>query len=211
MLALLGLGLLVFTRKRVSFDADWMWPVPPILVGGVRYNPVITDGWGVRSGGVTHPGVDIVYPRRSPSDLAQRFPVGTPNGGRTWFAPGPPGAKTPVPVLAARAGKVWSVEKTARGWAVVIDHGNPFATFYQHLEDVDLPRHKSGKNLATGAETRIAMGQRIGVMGFSPQDAERVRHLHFEVWHSGSADAAIDPEAAMSSWSLAQPFTVENG
>lgn len=199
MLAMLALGVLVFTRKRVTWGDGWMWPVPPILVGGVRYNPIVSDGWGMRSRGVQHTGLDIVYARRSRTDLVQRFPPGTPNGGASWFAPGPPGAKAPVPVLAARGGRIWEVKKTSRGWSVVLDHSKPFATFYQHLESVLVPNLRGQS---------VVAGQPLGFMGWSPEDAERVRHLHFEVHHEGSFDAAVDPQAAMASWSLAQPFDI---
>ncbi len=198
---MLALGVLVFTRKRVTWGDGWMWPVPPIVVGGVRFNPVISSGFGWR-GSQQHPGADIVFSRRTPQDLIAQYPSGTPNGGRGWFAP--PG----VPIVAARAGKVWSVAKTSKGWAVVLDHSKPFTTFYTHMEGVALPLHASGKNVNTGTATHVEAGQVIGFMGWSPEDAERVRHLHFEVWHGGAADSAVDAATAMREWAHAQPFKV---
>jgi len=107
-------------------------------------------------------GVDIMYKGRTEGFYA---PVGTP-------------------ITAAKSGKVWSVDHTRRGWAVVIDHGPPFATFYQHLEDVEPWLRK---------DAAVTAGHRMGVMGADPTDPERIRHLHFEVWWKGAEGSAVDP------------------
>lgn len=191
---LLALGVLVLTRKRVEWGDGWVWPLASVSVRGRVYRPVVTDGFTSRRGSRLHGGVDIAFRRRAPGDLVDLFPVGTPSGGKSWFAP------ERVPVLAARAGKVWSVEKTPRGWAVVLDHSKPFATFYTHLETPALPLHRNGVNINTGQPTHVQAGDPLGFMGYDPQDPERVRHLHFAVWHGGADDNAIDPELAMQSW-----------
>jgi murein DD-endopeptidase MepM/ murein hydrolase activator NlpD len=96
-----------------------------------------------------------------------------------------------TPVVAARAGRVWSTGHTARGWNVVLDHGAPWATFYQHLADE--PVVKAGDV--------VTAGQRLGFMGVDPTDAAGVRHLHFAVWYKGNGDSAsVDPGAAMQGW-----------
>lgn len=194
---LLALGVLVLTRKRVEWGDGWVWPLASVRVRGHVYRPVVTDGFTSRRGDRLHGGVDIVFARRSPSDLADLFPVGTPGGGRTWFAP------ERVPVLAARAGRVWSVKKTARGWAVTLDHSKPFATFYTHLETPALPLHSGGVNVNTGQPTHVKAGDVLGFMGYDPTDSERVRHLHFAVWHGGTDDASVDPADAMKRWPYA--------
>jgi murein DD-endopeptidase MepM/ murein hydrolase activator NlpD len=86
---------------------------------------------------------------------------------------------------------VWSTGHTSRGWNVVLDHGPPFATFYQHLLEQPLVR----------AGELVQAGQQIGVMGADPTDRQGLRHLHFAVWYKGHGDtASVDPESAMASW-----------
>lgn len=186
MLMLLGLGLLVLSRRRVDFGDGWVWPVPRISVRGRVYAPTITDGFGSRRGDEPHAGLDIAFARRGVTDLVDMFPPGTPNGGRTWFAP------PHVPIVAARAGKVWSIDKTARGWAIVLDHAQPFSTFYTHLETPN-PLLKKG--------SVVNAGDPLGFMGFDPTDNERVRHLHFAVRHGPAGNhEPVDSQQAMKTW-----------
>ena len=136
--------------------------------------PVVSQEF--RGGGpAPHYGVDLMYGRPG-----------------AYFVPD--GA---VPVLAARAGALWSVHQTARGWGIVIDHGafGPFATYYQHLESV-------APNIAAAPKgTPIAAGTPLGVMGSDPTDGGHVRHLHFAVWYQGFGDSAsVDPADAMAGW-----------
>lgn len=193
-LALLG-GVLLLRRSVPWGDPiSWLWPLPAVrLPDGAAYPPVISDGIGTaRPGGRTHAGVDVCYRRRSSTDLLAEFPVGKPGGSRRHFAP--PG----VPVLAARDGVVWSVQRTARGIMVVVDHGRPWATMYQHLASSALPAHARGVATSTGQPTRVRRGDVLGVMGADPvQGAGAFRHLHFEVWHEGDP---VDPAGAMASW-----------
>ncbi len=171
--------------ERVA--GDWVWPVP----SWNGRTPVISDGYGsVRPSGLRHEGVDIMY-RRTPSDP---FPVGTPNGTKGFVMP------DGVPVLAARDGVVWSAMKTPRGYAVVIDHGKPYATFYTHLERLLV--QPTARALS---KQRVRVGQPIGFVGFDPLDPRKVRHLHFELWKAGP-NHKLDPALAMRAWrSLAAP------
>jgi murein DD-endopeptidase MepM/ murein hydrolase activator NlpD len=177
-----------------SWGDGWVWPVAPLLrPGGRFYRPVITDGWGSARGSGIHRGVDVMFRRASSSD-ASDFRAGTSDGTKLFFAP------RHTPVIAARAGRVWSVGPTPNGVAVVIDHGKPWSTFYTHLESSLLPSHAGGVSVATKKETIVKAGDIIGWMGFSPIDPQRIRHLHFEVWHGGASDHATDPAAAMTRW-----------
>jgi murein DD-endopeptidase MepM/ murein hydrolase activator NlpD len=179
------------SKDSIAWGDGWVWPVPPMRIpkGGVLYDPVISQEFRESD----HNGVDIMYQRKSAHDQPQYAP-GSPDGNERFFAP------RLVPILAARAGRVWSVSKGARGWAVVLDHSAPFATFYQHLETPALPVHAKGVNTAAGSVTHVKAGDIIGFMGFSPEDPERLRHLHFEVWHGGAANHAVDPVEAMRKW-----------
>ena len=99
---------------------------------------------------------------------------------------GPAGAH----IVAARSGKVWSTGETARGLNVVIDHGKPWATFYQHLSRVDVVKGQV-----------VIAGQSIGIIGADPTDHQHVRHLHFAMWYEGAGDnASVDPTHEMASW-----------
>lgn len=151
--------------KRVPWGDGWYWPVPSVrMPDGHVYDAGVTNEFKR-----DHYGVDIMF-----RDAAGAY-----------FAP--PG----TPITAARAGRVWNVAKTARGWTVVLDHGKPFATFYQHLQSV----------AALGKGMPVAAGQRLGVMGIDPTDPQRVRHLHFAVWFDGMGDgASVDPSPVIGGW-----------
>lgn len=203
--ALLGAGAVlaaVAARPRkagaTSSPDAWIWPIPSLN----DRPPVISSGWGSPrrdpDGGThAHRGVDIMYRRASREELVDRFPPGTANGSPLHFMP------DMIPVFAARDGEVWSAKKTPRGFAVVIDHGKPWATFYQHLEHMFVaPTAKRGGR----AKERVRAGEIIGYVGGSPLDSTKLKHLHFEVWHGGGPEAAIDPEAMMQSW-LVMPWT----
>lgn len=179
-----GLILLAMlsSQRTVPWGDGWVWPIPEILPStdpagpAIAMMPVISQEFrGAGLSQAPHYGVDLMYQNRTPP------PVFT----------APPG----VPVLAARAGKIWSISKTPRGWAVVIDHGPPFATFYQHLESI-APEWRD----ANRGEP-VAAGAPLGVMGSDPTDGGHVRHLHFAVWYAGYGDlASVDPSKAMTSW-----------
>jgi len=191
----LALALMAI-RRRVDWGAPslWVWPVPSMVIGGVRYDAVISDGVGTdRPDGASHRGVDIMYRRRSARDLPQ-YPTSDGHS---------PGHVAPpfTPVLAARAGTIWSVAYTPRGWTVVISHdGSTFATYYTHMQSVAFPAHRKGVNLATGQPTVIGRGDYIGAVGWDPMDKSKTRHLHFAVWAGGPESHAVDPEPAMKTW-----------
>jgi murein DD-endopeptidase MepM/ murein hydrolase activator NlpD len=153
----------------------WVWPV------GVWNNrkPGISDGFDGfrREPGSNvigpHGGVDIMY-RRQPGDP---WRAGTPNGTPNWVMPDHRAA------LAASDGVVWSAAKTPRGWSVVIDHTpRKLATYYTHLSSV----------LVTAKQT-VSAGTPIGIIDADPLDGQHIKHLHFEIWHGGSADR-FDPQ-----------------
>lgn len=193
MLALL-LATLAFLRRKVEWGTGWMWPVPTLRTkDGSLYAAVISDGVGSPRGeGRIHNGVDIMFRRKSKGDRPE-FKPGTSDGTPNYFAP-------QVTIHAAKDGVIWSASKTPRGWSVVIDHGKPFASYYTHLVALAIPEHRAGKNVITGKPTRVKAGDVIGLMGFDPMDKQKLRHLHFAVWHGGTDTAAVDPEEAMRTW-----------
>jgi murein DD-endopeptidase MepM/ murein hydrolase activator NlpD len=173
--ALIALGVLVLLAMENQHDESiewgspllWRWPVPDLrtAIPGQAWPAQVSNEFNA----TTHRGVDILY-----RDAA-----------RGWFAP------ATTPIVAARAGTVYMVGKSARGWQMVIDHGKPWATYYQHMTSVS-------PMLVKGAT--VAMGQQIGIMGSDPLDAAHVRHLHFETWYKGAESAAVNPAAEMARW-----------
>jgi murein DD-endopeptidase MepM/ murein hydrolase activator NlpD len=151
-------------RDAVDWGGGWVWPVPDDVRDGERHPAIISQEFKRPA----HLGVDLMY----------RWP------GTRYFAP------PDTPVLAARNASVWSVTRGPRGIAVVLDHGVPFATFYQHLASVQVVKGQ-----------QVVAGEQIGVMGADPTDLQNVRHLHFAVWYKGNGDnSSVDPAAAMASW-----------
>lgn len=169
--------------------ADWTWPLPVLLqrqVAGavVRREPEISQEFRAPD----HLGVDLMY--RGIADPARFGKIVA-----AWEVP------DATPVLAARSGTLWSVQRTARGWSVVLDHGKPWATFYQHMSSINDDIAKGGQGVRKEAPMKIEAGRQLGIVGFDPTDAARVRHLHFAAWYQGVGDAAsVDPGEAMKTW-----------
>lgn len=165
-------------RPSPAWGTGWTWPIPDLMLDPPRADSIVRAAISqeFRDHGSPHFGVDLMY--RSVSD--SRSVAGH------WFAP------SGTPVVAARSGTIWSVDESPRGWMIVIDHGPPWATFYQHLEKVS-------PGIAKGA--RVEAGHQLGIMGSDPTDPDHVRHLHFAAWYHGAGDSAsVDPAQAMIGW-----------
>jgi len=186
---LLGTAAAVLVYRMVNtssvspaWGGGWTWPIPDLLMAPPLAESVVRAAISQEFRGADssspHLGVDLMY-RAADTDRSwmNRSP---------WFAP------VGTPVCAAKRGTVWSVDRTARGWAVVIDHGPPWATFYQHLDAI-LAHISPGATVEAGAQ--------LGTMGADPTDDEHVRHLHFACWYHGAGDkASVDPAEAMQGW-----------
>lgn len=202
-----GLVLLMLStkRERIPWGTGWHWPVQDLLQpydpahpGEIDYPAVITQEFRrAVPGTADHLGVDIAYERFRVDDKPEY--TGHDSSGR-YFAP------STTPILAARDGVVWSVGPSPRGLSIVIDHGAPFAGFYQHLSSTVLPAHVGGRRSGGGEAVRVKAGDVIGAMGYDPIDPGGFRHLHFAVWYKGAGDAAsVDPtdmlrDAKRSTW-----------
>lgn len=165
-----------------ALPGRWVWPVQ----AWKGRAPVISDGFdSPRPGLPRHGGVDLMF-RRLPSDS---FKDGTPNGSKLHVMP------DGVGVLAAADGVVWSAMMTSHGHAVVIDHAPlKIATFYTHLDQLDV-----ALTARAGTQQRVRAGQRIGTVGFSPLDPQKLKHLHFELWLGGPTDG-VDPAPLLKTW-----------
>jgi hypothetical protein len=168
----------------------WAWPVPKWQGRA----PVISDGFGSPRGGMKHAGVDLMFGRIA----SDPFPVGTPNGTKAFVMP------DHWMAVAASDALLWSAGKTERGYAVVLDHGT-VATFYTHLESLLVPLAGAPTKGADPVPwRRIKAGQPLGIIGYDPQDFQRIKHLHFELW-PGGPDKAVDPQPIMKSWQVLTP------
>jgi hypothetical protein len=172
------------SSRPIADAGRWVWPVPTI---GDRA-AVISDGWGSprrKEDGGTRPhlGADIMFKRRSRTDLVDVHKPGTPNGTRWFYMP------DGVPALAIAAGEVRRARPTQRGFSVVIRHANGWASYYTHLEHLQVKRGDL-----------VEAGQPIGVIGYDPTTRQKIRHLHFELWSGGTRRGVVDPAPYLDAW-----------
>jgi murein DD-endopeptidase MepM/ murein hydrolase activator NlpD len=161
---------------------DWVWPMP---VWNGR-NPVISNGFDPSPDptfGKKHGGVDIMY-KRLPDESAK-----LPDGTKGFFVP-----SDRIPVYAVANGVVIQSGKNPLGHSVIIDHGNGYTTFYQHLTAQGLP----------AKSTRVTAGMPIGIVGHNPA-GYTLNHLHFEIWPGGSHARSIDPASVLRGRSVPHP------
>jgi murein DD-endopeptidase MepM/ murein hydrolase activator NlpD len=176
------------TKERnvtAPFPLSGLHVVPVPMFG--EYVPTISNEWNPRAG---HLGVDFMYPRKGRTDQLAAYPPHTPNGARDFFLPD--GTRA----LAAADGVVRFAAPTPRGLSVILDHADGTSTYYTHLEALSVDRTSSSK----GAQ-RVIAGQPLGVIGFDPLDAEKLKHLHFELWLGRSRGLATDPAPYVAQWS----------
>lgn len=185
-----GAGLAARPSSRPPGEEPrWRWPVP--IWQGRR--PQISDGWGSpRDGGARkHRGADVAYWREK--GTLPEYRPGTRQASKGGAFVMPDG----TPMLAMGDGEVWSVTTTANGIMVVISHGKPWATMYQHMKACRWPDRKGAKGGPI-----VKAGQQIGVVGNGHQPgtapAEAFNHPHVEFWHGGGAEAATDPKPLLA-------------
>lgn len=120
----------------------------------------------------THQGVDIMFRRLKDE------PDGKPNGSKLFYMP------NGVPALAAGPGVVYTVAESKKGTWILIDHGFPFTTGYQHLD--------SGVFVKKG--DKVIAGQPIGIIG-AGKEPGGLKHLHFELhkWSKDGGHVALNP------------------
>lgn len=171
-------------RRASAGPLEGRWVLPIASWNGRA--PVVSDGFGSpRPGGRRHQGVDMMFLRRADDNLRP----GTTNGSAGHVMP------DNAVVVAASDGVIWSAQQTARGFAIVIDHGpRRIATFYTHLAGIFVTPTTRARS-----QQKVRAGDPIGFVGFDPMDPQRLKHLHFELWRGGPKDA-VDPRALMTSW-----------
>ena len=167
----------------------WVFPVP----AWSGRSAAISSGFGMR-GDEMHLGVDIMFRRRTPSDLAERFPRKTANGSTMHCMP------DAIPALALSEGVVRFAGNTPRGWTVIIDHAVGITSYWTHLSALLLREVKRGSH-----GPRVVAGQPLGLIGFDPKDPARLKHLHLELWQGGQRSRAFDP----ATWLHGLPVQVD--
>ena len=163
------------TPPKIGAQTTWMFPVPSLA----DRRAVVSNEFA----GAKHLGVDLMFQRHDASDLATIYRPATPNGTKSFFMP------DDVPALAAAAGTVTFAAMTAVGNAIIIRHPNDLTTYYAHLA-----------SLAVQKGQAVAAGDKLGTIGASPQDAEHLKHLHFELWTSRARSGAVDPAPYLAAW-----------
>lgn len=194
-----AIGLSIALSKKGKRDMTipwgdsklWMVPVPDLNLGGVKYPATVSQEWRATAPGVAgHYGIDLMYPRNE-GELPE---YAGHDGTKRFFAP------QGTPVIAARDGVLWSADHSQRGFQIVLDHGKPFATYYQHIEKLSVPLAEQGKT-EDGKVYVVRAGDVIGMMGYDPIDPEGLRHLHFAVWYAGFGDSAsVNPGGVIGGW-----------
>jgi hypothetical protein len=184
--ALVAGGALLAGGSGVVVPNDGKWTFP--LHAWRGYAPTRSQEYRAPD----HHGCDLMYHRRAggadsmwPSGLTRMNGIEKSYGTKNFFIP------DRVFACAARDGTIWECTKSPRGLQIVVDHGRPFATYYQHLSSVLFPL-----GITKGAQgIAVRAGQPLGVIGFDPSglDHQKLMHLHFEVWFQGGANNHVDP------------------
>lgn len=141
-----------------------------------------------------HEGVDIMF-RRIPTD-ALEFPIGK-SSSKNYVCPA-----DEVGVVAVADGTLVRAGKMENGHYAVIDHGGGIHTLYLHMSRLFVPFTKT----ADAKHANVRAGERIGLVGFSPLDGQRLPHLHFEVWKGGDASKHVDPAPFLKGARIAGGF-----
>ena len=141
-------------------------------------------------------GIELAYPRIDAGDAASQCPPGTPNGTEAHILP----AMTPA--LAVDDGVILFAGRLGRGYGLILDHGNGWASHYANLEALCAIR----TDLYRPREQRVRAGDVVGYVGAPEPDA--FKRLYFELWELDRARhfAPVDPRLRLAGWKVVQHF-----
>ncbi len=166
---------------RLARSPSRVWPLAAINGRA----PVVLDppGPGQR-------GVELAYPRMGPDDAISSCPIGSPNGTAAHILPAMTAA------LAIDDGVITFAGRLGHGFAMIIDHGNGWASHYANLVTVVAIR----TDLYRPREQRVRAGDVIGYVGAPATDA--FKRLYFELWECDRDRrfVPVDPRAHLAGW-----------
>lgn len=172
-------------RAPFVMAGPWVFPLP--IVRG--YKPEVSDGFQARlsEDHRQHLGVDLMYRRtRKGKVTGPETAIDNIDGTSLYWMP-----KGQV-AYAAQNGDIWSSGYSPTfGHNIVIDHGKPWCSFYQHLSTLLVPKDIE-RGMLNGRKYPVKAGDPIGIVGGAVK-GYGLRHLHFELWYRGGRDGACDP------------------
>jgi len=141
-------------------------------------------------------GVDLAYPRVDESDAIASCPIGSPNGTATHLMP----AMTPA--LAIDGGEITFAGRLGKGFGVIINHGNGWASHYANLQSVVAIR----TDLYRPRAQYVRAGDTIGYVG--ARDVKEFKSLHFELWERDRSRlfVPVDPRRHLETWKLVDHY-----
>lgn len=175
---------------RAPFVAAGRWLFPLPIIHGT-YRPEISDFFQLQTteNHRQHLGVDMMYRRKRNAVVTPpETGIDAVDGTKMYWMP-----KGRV-VYACQNAHVWaSGFSPTYGHNIILDHGKPWATFYQHLSTLLIPQGIE-RGLLHGKPFPVKTGDPLGIVG-GALVGYRLRHLHFEVWYRGGREGAVDPRS----------------
>lgn len=188
-----GVGTRSGAPLTIPLPGRWVWPVAKyngresVVSQGYNPSPPTSPQQAALGRGAQHPGQDFFFRFKAGTD--DQFQPGTVHRSGTVKKPSAFFMPDGIHVLAAHEGLIWSARLTGVGWTVIIDHSPlPLCTYYTHMSQLfvqETTRGLSGQ--------RVVAGQSLGIVGGNPNTADKLMHLHFEMWVNGGATMHTDP------------------
>ena len=168
---------------RNAGNSSCVWPLASINGRA----PVVID-----ASRADLPNVDLAYPRIDTTDAITSCPIGSPNGTVTHLMP----AMTPA--LAIDGGEITFAGRLGNGFAIIIDHGNGWASHYANLQAVVAIR----TDLYRPRAQYVRAGDTIGYVGAHEPGASK--RLRFELWERNGERhfVPVDPRPHLATWQV---------
>lgn len=124
----------------------------------------------IEAGAPGQRGVELAYSRMASDDAISSCPIGSPNGTATHILPAITAA------LAIDDGVITFAGRLGHAFAMIIDHGNGWASHYANLQALAAIR----TDLYRPRDQHVRAGDVIGYVGAPSPDA--FKRLYFELW-----------------------------